>query len=521
MIRRLASLALVLGCAHSEKAGPPLAPAVPTATQGAVSQPPASPQQAAPPQSAASQAAPAKQPQPSLMPDEAFRAGRPGALERPAKFDAPVPAQRKLKNGTRVLVATNHATPLVAVDVRFLHGTDTNPAGKPGLAEFAVDAAQEATRKRPARKLARDIEDLAARLATGTAQESSWVRLNCLTETLPKALELLGEVVVQPAFAAADVERIRALRLAALEQKKATIALLARDEANRILYGAAHPWGQPEGGTTESVQAITTKDLLAWHDAWWVPGNAVIGVAGDIEPDEAVRLLDTAFAGWKAKAPPRLSLPAVKAPDQRFVSGLERPGATQSQVWVVGPLFAAREADAIPLRVANYALGGLFTSRLNLNLREKHGYSYGVFSNVQLGRSTGAFFARGGIVAKSTAPAIAEYEKELEQFATGDLSEVEFSRSRDMFVRGLPALLETDDAVSQAITNLVSLGLPLDYYRTLPEKAQALTREEVAAAVKKWMHPERWPVVVVGAVDANKEAIEKLQAGRVEVRATK
>jgi zinc protease len=234
-----------------------------------------------------------------------------------------------------------------------------------------------------------------------------------------------------------------------------------------------------------------------------------------------VRQLEKAFAGWAAKPLPKLALPEIQTAKAKAISGLDRPGATQSQVWVVGPLFAASDADAVAMRVANYAIGGLFTSRLNLNLREKHGYSYGVFSGLQLARNFGWFEARGGIVAKSTAPALDEYEKELAQFATGDLTDAEFARSRDMYVRGLPALLETNDAVSSAVANLVSLGLPVDYYRKVPEVAQALTREQVAAAVKKWIHPESWPIVVVGAVNANKEALEKLNQGPLTVKAVK
>ena len=139
-------------------------------------------------------------------------------------------------------------------------------------------------------------------------------------------------------------------------------------------------------------------------------------------------------------------------------------------------------------------------------------------STLRLGRTAGSFQASGGVVAKSTAPAVEEYEKELTRFATGDLTDAEFERSRDMFVRGLPALLETADAVSAAIANLAVLGLPLDYYRAAPERAAALTREQTAEAVRRWMHPERWPIVVVGAMGDHKAALEKLGQGPVEVR---
>ncbi|MFT3914008.1 MAG: pitrilysin family protein [Anaeromyxobacteraceae bacterium] len=503
LARLAAALAApLLACAHAEPAPPPRA---------------AAPAPAAMPPTEA-QVAPARPAKPSLMAEEPFRVGRPAPLPEAAPFNAPVPVERRLKSGARLLVVTNHATPLVAVELRFLHGADADPRGKPGLSGFAAAAALEGTRRRTAQALTRAIEDLAAELTTDADQESSGAHLNCLTETLPQALALVAEVLREPAFRDEDVERVRTLRLAQLDQKRASIALLARDEANRILYGPDHPWGQPEGGTPESLRAITRKDLAAWHRAFWTPADLVIAVAGDVEPDEAVRRLDAAFAGWKGRPATKPVLPAIVPPQTRSIAWLDRPGATQSQVWVVGPLFPASGPDALALRIANFALGGVFSSRLNLNLREQHGYSYGVFSALRLGRTAGSFQAAGGVVAASTPPAVAEYEKELTRFATGDLTEAEFERSRDMFVRGLPALLETVDAVSSSIARLAVLGMPLDYYRSAPARAAALTREETAEVVRRWMHPERWPIVVVGAMGDHRAALEKLGQGAVEVR---
>jgi zinc protease len=202
---------------------------------------------------------------------------------------------------------------------------------------------------------------------------------------------------------------------------------------------------------------------------------------------------------------------------RREIVALEKPGTTQSQVWVVGHLFKATDPDAIPMRVANMTLGGLFTSRLNLNLREKHGYSYGVGSSVALMRRTGSFFARGGIVAQNTVEAVAEYENELQKFSNGEVSPVELSAAKEALVRGLPAALETNDAVSSAMANLVSLGLPLDYYRTFAARVGKVSRTDVKRVVTKWITPSRWPVVIVGPVAQSKQALEKLNLGPVSL----
>ncbi len=494
------------------QAGQPDAGATPQ-----VGQPPEKPGPATPPASETAQASPNAATAPPLMPDASFRAEQPAPLARQPNFQPPIPVQRKLKNGARVLIVENHTLPLVAVDIRFLHGVDADPRDKPGLAEFVADAVDEGTRTRSAEKLAEEIEDLAAHLGAGASLESTTVHLNCLAETLPKALELLADVVQNPAFRQEDVERVRTLKLTALEQKKASPGALAADQSAKILYGPAHPWGQPSGGTPESVGSITPADLAAFHARWWVPNGAVISVAGDVQAAEIVRLLNEKFASWRPRRLPKVALPPFPNLRRREIVALDKPGTTQAQVWVVGRLFKATDPDAIPLRVANMTLGGLFTSRLNLNLREKHGYSYGVFSSLSLLRNSGTFSARGGIVAKNTVEAVTEYERELQGFSGGQVSDAELAAAKEALVRGLPAALETNDAVSGAMGNLVSLGLPLDYYRTFPARVNKVSQDDVKRVVTRWITPERWPVVIVGPVAQNKEALEKLNLGPVTV----
>jgi len=455
--------------------------------------------------------------EPPMMADAEFRQKKPDPLPVQPHFEAPVPVEKKLRNGARVLVVENHQVPLVAIDVRFLHGVDADPLSRPGLAEFVADTVDEGTKSRTATRLAEEIEDLAAHLNAGASQETSSVHLNCLAETLPQALDLLADVVQNPAFRKEDVERVRALRLTQLEQKKASIGALAADEANRILWGDKHPWGQPSGGTPESTAAITPEELANFHAAFWVPNNAVISVSGDVKVAEIVKLLNEKFAGWKSKALPRLALPAAQVMKGRGIDALDKPTATQSQVWVVGKLFPARDPDAVPLRVANMTLGGLFSSRLNLNLREKHGYSYGVRSGLTLMRATGTFTAAGGIIAKNTVDAVKEYENELGTFSSGEVSDDELTAAKTAFIRFIPTLLETNDAVSGSMANLISLGLPLDYYKTLPARATKVSKADVARVVKKWVKPQKWPIVIVGPVGQSKADLEKLGYGPVTI----
>jgi zinc protease len=454
---------------------------------------------------------------PPPTPDEPFRAQRPPPLPVQPHFEAPVPPLRRLKNGARLLVVENHQVPLVAIDIRFLHGVDADPGDRPGLAEFVADTVDEGTKTRSATQLAEEIEDLAAHLGASASLETTTVHLNCLTETLPQAIDLLADVVQNPAFRKEDVERVRVLRLTGLAQKRASIGALAADEAARVLFGDRHPWGKPSGGTPESVAAITREELQRFHDTYWRPNDAVISVSGDVKPQEILRLLDEKFAAWKPHPVPALQLPPPPKLARRFIDALEKPAATQSQVWVVGRLFKASHPDALPLRVANMTLGGLFTSRLMTNLRETHGYSYGVYSRLSLLRETGTFNASGGIIAKNTVDAVREYEKELTRFSDGTVTEAEVSAAKEAMIRILPSALETNDAVSGAMNNLVALGLPLDYYRTLPGRIDKVGRKDVKRVVTRWIKPAQWPVIIVGPVGQSKQELEKLGFGSVRI----
>jgi zinc protease len=451
-------------------------------------------------------------------PDAPFRAQKPPPLPVQPQFDAPVPFDRKLPAGARLLVRENHTLPLVALDVVFARGIDAEPRGKGGLANFVASMLTEGTKKRTTTQLAQELEDEAISLSAGAGAESSRIHLNCLKESLPKALEIFADVLQNPAFRAEDLERVRGLKIAGLTQKLAIPGALASDEAARLLYGDQHPFGQPSGGTIETVRGITADDLRKFHDTWYRPNNALISVSGDVTVQEIEAALQKNLSRWKAGPLPKLSLPAFPEMDTRVISALDKPGTTQSNVRVVGHLFPANHPDRIPMLVGNEVLGGLFTSRLNLNLREQHGYSYGVGSSASLGRSFGTFIAAGDIIAQHTADAVREYESELTRFADQGVEDAELHKAQQSLVRGLPSALETNDATASALANAVFNGLPLDYYRRVPDLISKVTREDVARVAKQWIQPDRFAVVIVGPVAPAKDALAALALGDVQMR---
>ncbi len=506
-------LAAFAACSHDQPRPAP-------ATTPAASSPPAAATTSSPPATAPKPTT--TQSGPPLYaaqetPDAPFRAEKPAPLPGQLHFEAPVPVERKLRNGARVLVSELHSVPIVSIDVLFATGVNGEPPGKAGLAGFVASMVTEGTRTRTTTQLAAELDEQAIELAAAAGNETSRVRMNTLKESLPKSIELLGDVLQNPAFRPADVDRIRKLKLAGLAQKQGSPGALAADEAAKLLYGGKHPWGQPAGGTPETVESITVDDLRRFRESWYRPNNAIISVAGDVAADEIVRLLDQRLGGWKQARLPKLALPPFPPLDHRFIDAIDKPGTTQSQVWVVGRLFEARHPDRLPMLVANEVLGGLLTSRLNMNLREQHGYSYGVFSNAQLSRSYGAFLAAGAILAQHTVEAVREYEKELELFAAEGPTDPELAKAKETLVRGLPAALETNDAVASALATVVFNGLPRDYYRTVPRRIEKISRGDAVRVARKWIRPRQWPVVVVGPVGGAADALQALALGEVRL----
>ncbi len=234
--------------------------------------------------------------------------------------------------------------------------------------------------------------------------------------------------------------------------------------------------------------------------------------------DSVVQVLSEKLAKWKPKPLRTLRLPPLPKLVSRTINMIDVPGATQSQIWVGGRLFPADHPEALAVQGGNLSLGGLFTSRLNHNLREEKGYSYGVFSATALGPTTGTLIAQGGVISKNTVEALVEYEKELVRFSTGELSDEELAQAKAALIGRLPSRLETNDAVAEAMNSLVLTRLPLDYFQTLASRTSKLTKEEVARTAKKYVVPRQWPVVVVGPIRSEQDRIRKLGMGPVELR---
>ena len=450
------------------------------------------------------------------MPDEAWRAKAPAAGAA-SHLVLPVPTHFTLPNGLQVYLLERHSLPVIAANLVVLAGSETNPTDRPGLAAFTADMLDEGTTTRPALKLSEDVDRIGAELATASTSDYSTATIRSLKRNADGALELLADVALQPAFSEAEIERTRKQRLTALLQQQDNPNQLANRTFARMVYGSGHPYGFTELGTEDSTKATTRADLEGFWKKGYAPGNSALVMAGDLTPAEARALATKYFGGWKGEAK-AAAPPAAPESGTRRIIIVDKPGAPQTALRIGHAGISRSNPDYLPVEVMATELGGLFSSRINLNLREQHGYTYGAFAVFQYRRGPGPFITGSSVRADVTAPAVHEIFNELSKMRTAEMTADELAVSKDSFARSLPGLFETSQVAATAVRNLFVYNLPLDYYNTLPGKIAGVTAADTLRAAKQYLAPERMVVVAVGDRAKIQPELEKLGLGPVEVR---
>ncbi len=450
------------------------------------------------------------------MPDEPWRTRAPAAGAA-SKLTLPVPKHFQLPNGLHVYLVEQHSLPVVSANLVVLAGSETNPANLPGLASFTADMLDEGTGRRSTLKLAQDVNRIGAELTTASTSDYSTANLRSLKRNADAAFELLADVALHPAFAAAEIDRVRKQRLTTILQQRDNPNQLAMRTFNRVVYGSSHPYGFIELGTEASNQAITRDALAAFWKQGYVPANTALVVAGDITEPELRTLAGKYFGEWKGEAR-QASAPPVPAAIERRIAVVDKPGAPQTALRVGHAGVSRSSPDYLPVEVMNTTLGGLFSSRINLNLREKNGYTYGAFSSFQYRRGPGPFIVGTGVRTDVTAPAVREIFHELEALRAREISAEELSVARDSISRSLPGLFETTPITAATVRNLFVYNLPLNYYNTLPASIDGVSAADVLRVARQYLAPEKMVVVAVGDRSKIGLELEKLALGPVELR---
>jgi zinc protease len=369
--------------------------------------------------------------------------------------------------------------------------------GKEGLAEITADLLREGTETRDALKLAGELSEIGASLNSFGGLESCGLSLLTLTRHEAKAIELFVDVLLNPSFPEKDLERLRKQKLAGLARRADSAGGIARVVYPRLVYGLGHPYGRID--SISSVKGLGRDDIVQFYKKVFLPNNSAIVVAGDTTPDEITAKLEQALAGWKPGDAPEWHYPEPPASKTLALYLVDKPAAAQS-VLTAGHVGVPRNTpDYFALEVMNGVLGGQFSSRLNLNLREDKGYTYGARSRFDFRQGPGPFEASTSVQTAVTKEALAELVKEIKDItASRPVTTEELAFAKDRLKKGFPARFDTTFGLSGALSQLVEFHLPDDYFTTYQSKVEAVTKDEVDRVARKYLDPEHLAILVVG-----------------------
>jgi zinc protease len=431
-------------------------------------------------------------------------------------FKAPSVIAESLDNGLKIKVARSPQVPVVTVSLVLDAGEDVLGADRAGLAVLTGDSLEGGTTRWPGSELAAQLENNGTGLSIDTDWDCTTVSLSCLAIRLDTVLGILAEVVLNPLFPADEVSRFVSQELALIEQRKMSPGSVATQCIRKAVYGDMH-YGRPLGGTEESLSMINSDRVTDFWKERYVPGGSGLVVVGDVDMSEIKDLSSKYFSDWKGIADRRSHPTQEPVQNHRKMFLVDRPGSVQSEIRI-GHVGQDREsADYFPLMIANTILGGAFTSRLNANLREKNGFTYGVRSSFQFRRGAGPWGVSAAVGTDVTADAVREAVFEVEKFVSEGPTEEEMESSRDYIAGVFPLRFETTDHIASHVVNTLVYGLPDDYYQSHREKVRMVTGEHVRQAVSRCIRPEEMTIVVVGDAENIKAPLSDLGWGEPEI----
>ena len=450
--------------------------------------------------------------------------GMPAVASTPDLTFPPI-EEATLANGMKVVLATRSAVPVVELSVQFDAGyaADATEGGRLGGASFTGAMLDEGTTHRTTTQIAEELDSLGAVMSAGSSLDTTGVEMSALKENLKGSLDILADVIRNPTFKKEEIDKMRGRWLAGIDQEKANPVQLALRLLPPEIYGKGHAYGVPltGSGTKESISGLTRDDLVHFHETWIRPDNATIFVVGDATMAEMKPLLEAAFGDWRAPARPRLSkdVTTVSLPAQGKVIIVDKPGSPQSLILAgeVAPPTVA--PNNVAINAMNDILGGQFTARVNMNLREEKGWAYGAYTILASARGQRPWLVYAPVQTDKTKESVAELIKEMTAYRkTRPATEEELHRAVLTNTRSLPGSFETSADVLDSLTSSARYGRPWNYPATLKEKYEGLTRADITAAADEVVHPESLVWVIVGDRAKIEAGIRALNLGPVEVR---
>jgi len=410
--------------------------------------------------------------------------------------------QRKtLSNGLKVVLAERHSIPVVNFNLMVDAGYAADQFGLPGTASLAMNMLDEGTRKRDVLQISDELAMLGAQIGSYSNLDKSFVSVSALKKNLDASLDIYADIVLNPAFPEKEFSRLQKQQLARIQQEKSSPFSMALRLFPGYLYGANHAYGNSftGSGTESSVSDMTVSDLVKFHNDWFKPNNATLVVVGDITMDEVVPKLEKLFANWKAGEVPVKNISEVELPEHSVVYLMDKPGAQQSVILSGNVAPPKSDPDDIAMSMMNSILGGTFTSRLNMNLREDKHWSYGAGSVLIDAKGQRLFVAYAPVQTDKTKESIQEIKKELVGIKSDNpATATELDKVQKNEILSLPGSWETAGAVSSSVVNMEEYGLPQDYYKTYAGKIKNLNLDDIVVAENKVLHPNQMVWIVVG-----------------------
>jgi predicted Zn-dependent peptidase len=404
-----------------------------------------------------------------------------------------------------VLIVEHHELPVVTLNLVVKSGSAADPADRAGLASAVASLLDDGTATRSAIEIADQLKAIGANLTTSTGWDASTITLTTLTRHADQALGIFGDVVLNPAFADSEVARFRDSRLTALAQRRDDATAIAGVVYPAILYGSSHPYGRPAQGDEASTRSLTGADARAFYTARYLPNNSTLIVVGDVRPGEMLPKLERTLGTWKPGVAPVVTLAPPPARDRSVIYLVDRPGAAQS-VLNIGHVGVPRSsADYFPILVLNHILGGQFISRVNLNLRENKGYTYGARTLFDYRHGPGPFSATAGVQTAVTKESVGEFLKELRGIR-GEIpvTAEELANAKRGLTLGYPRGFETPAQIAARLSDVAVYGLPATYFDNYVANIERVTLADITRAANSSIDPNRLAILVVG----DRKAIE-------------
>jgi zinc protease len=435
----------------------------------------------------------------------------------PREYHFPTFERRTFPNGLTLLMAPTHSLPVVTVLAIVDAGAVAEPAGQEGVAQLAARALNEGTPKYDGETLTDYLEQLGTSVGGAADWDSASLAMTVLRDNLDNAFVHFAEVLITPTFPEAAIERLKGERLAELMQIESEPRELADEKFDEYIYEASSRFRLPLSGTRPSVSSLTRSEVVAFHAARFRPSATTLIIVGDVNSAVIGSMVEGALGSWTGA-----SVPMVKANDKpvrnsRAVRIVRKEDAPQSEVRIGHVGVPRTHPDYFSITVMNAVMGGLFSSRINLNLREAHGYTYGASSAFDWRREAGPFVVGTAVASDVTVPAIQETLKEINRMRTEPISESELSLATSYLEGVFPIRYETTAAIATALATLTVYDLPSDWYDTYRTRMSAVSVDDVLAAARAYVHPESLQIVIVGDAGAIREPLEALAFGPVDV----